>query len=88
MVGTFVFEVKYIKFGQKSDSKKIAILGLLFPEKMLMSKVECRTIKQNIVVELLTRCNKGLESFEKEKAIKNDGLSNLAPPLGLEPKTL
>ena len=79
----------FSKFYKKGNyDQKIAILGLLFSEKMLMSKVECRTIKQNIVVELLTRCNKGLVSFEKEKAIKNDGLSSLAPLQGLEPWTL
>ena len=80
---------KLPKFYDKANyDQKITILGLLFPEKILLSKKECRTIKQNEVIELLTRYNKGLESFKSKKAIKNDGLSSLAPLQGLEPWTL
>lgn len=68
--------------------QKVRILGLLFPEKMIISKTECRTKKQNIVIELLTRVNKGSKELGKEKAIISDGLSTLAPPLRLELRTL
>ncbi|NOY47297.1 MAG: recombinase family protein [Chlorobi bacterium] len=68
--------------------QKVKILGLLFPEKLIISKNECRTKKQNIVIELLTRVNKGLKKFGTKKAIISDGLSTLAPPLRLELRTL
>ncbi|WP_304142244.1 recombinase family protein [Mesoflavibacter zeaxanthinifaciens] len=66
-------------FNSSNYDDKITILGLLFPEKILMEKGECRTIEQNIVIELLTRVSKGLESFKNKKAIISDGLSNIAP---------
>ncbi len=68
--------------------QKVKILGLLFPEKLIISKNECRTKKQNIVIELLTRINRASQKLDTKKAIISDGLSNMAPPLGLEPRTL
>jgi hypothetical protein len=38
----------------------------------------------NKVIELLTRFNKGFKGDKNEKAIRNDGLSTVAPPLGCE----
>ncbi|WP_242158195.1 recombinase family protein [Aestuariivivens sediminis] len=68
--------------------QKTGLIGLLFPEKMIFSKNGCRTKKRNIVIELLTRVNKASQELGTKKAITSDGLSNLAPPLGLEPRTL
>ncbi|MFY0602589.1 MAG: recombinase family protein [Flavobacteriaceae bacterium] len=68
--------------------KKTQLLGLMFPNKLVISKKGCRTNKENIVIELLTRIRKASEKLDIKKAIKNDGLSNYAPPLGLEPRTL
>jgi site-specific DNA recombinase len=75
-------------FEESSYDKKIDLLGLMFPEKLVISKNGCRTKKLNIVIELLTRVDKGFKSIGKEKAIISDGLSNYAPLLGLEPRTL
>lgn len=63
--------------------QKTRLIGLLFPEKLVISKNVCRTKKQNIVIELLTRVNKGLKELSRKKAIISDGLPNFAPPLGL-----
>lgn len=75
-------------FDNGDFDQKVKILGLLIPEKMIISKTECQTKKQNVVIELLTRVNKGYKKLGTKKAIISDGLSTLAPPLGLEPRTL
>ncbi len=75
-------------FGDSSYEQKTSLLGLMFPEKLIISKKECRTKEQNVVIELLTRVNRVSQGLDKKKAIRNDGLSNYAPPLGLEPRTL
>ena len=67
---------------------KTSLLGLLIPKKLIISKSKCRTKEQNIVVELLGRVNKTCGKLDIKKAIISDGLSNMAPPLGLEPRTL
>ena len=68
--------------------QKTGLLGLLFPEKLVISKNGCRTKEINIVIELLTRISKVSRKLGTKKAIISDGLSNFAPPLGLEPRTL
>ncbi|WP_417558732.1 recombinase family protein [Mesoflavibacter zeaxanthinifaciens] len=68
--------------------QKTNLLGLMFPEKLIISKNKCRTKKQSSVIELLTRINKASQKSNTKKAIISDGLSNYAPPLGLEPRTL
>ena len=68
--------------------QKIRFIGLLFPKKLVISKNGCRTKEKNIVIELLTRLNKASQKSGMKKAIISDGLSNFAPPLGLEPRTL
>jgi hypothetical protein len=60
--------------------QKTNLIGLLFPKKIEISKNKCRTKEKNIVIELLTRINKASKGLENKKAIKNDGLSSLAPP--------
>jgi DNA invertase Pin-like site-specific DNA recombinase len=64
--------------------QKTNLIGLLFPKKIEISKNKCRTKEKNIVIELLTRINKASKGLENKKAIKNDGLSSLAPPQRLE----
>tara|TARA_R110002049_G_scaffold309094_1_gene516816 strand:+ start:8027 stop:9574 length:1548 start_codon:yes stop_codon:yes gene_type:complete len=68
--------------------QKTGLLGLLFSEKLVISKNGCRTKQTNIVIELLTRISKASQKLDIKKAIISDGLSNVAPPLGLEPRTL
>ncbi|MFH6767470.1 recombinase family protein [Gaetbulibacter aquiaggeris] len=67
---------------------KTSLLGLLIPKKLIISKSKCRTKEQNIVIELLGRVSKACGKLDNKKAIISDGLSNMAPPLGLEPRTL
>ena len=68
--------------------QKTGLIVLLLPEKLIFSKNGCRTKKRNIVIELLTIVNKVSQELDIKKAIISDGLSNIAPPLGLEPRTL
>ena len=71
-----------------SFDQKTSLIGLLFPKKLVISKNGCRTKENNIVIELLTRINKAPQQLDTKKAIISDGLSNFAPSLGLEPRTL
>ncbi|WP_092465872.1 recombinase family protein [Winogradskyella thalassocola] len=92
-VKTIETAVKMIKnmpqlFENGDFDQKIKILGLLIPEKLIISKNECRTKKTNIAIELLTRINKASKRLENKKAIISDGLSTLAPLLRLELRTL
>ncbi|MDC1276930.1 recombinase family protein [Algibacter sp.] len=64
---------------------KTSLLGLLIPKKLIISKSKCRTKEQNIVIELLDRVNEAFGKLDTKKAIISDGLSNMAPSLGLEP---
>ena len=74
---------------EKADlSVKQKIIGSIFPEKLTYSEKKYRTAKVNEVLLLLTNNINGLGEVKKEKAVKIDGLSSLAPPSGLEPETL
>ena len=66
------------------DGKRI-IAGSLFTEKIVLGNNGCRITKVNEVLELLTRKINSSVVLEKEKAVKNDGLSHLVPEAGLEP---
>ncbi len=70
-----------------SYDTKVQLLGLIIPKKLIISKNGCRTKEKNVVVELLTRVNKVSQRAGTKKAIISDGLSNMAPPAGLEPAT-
>lgn len=39
-------------------------------------------------IESIMLASKGVKSRKNKKEVKNDLLSNMAPPLGLEPRTL
>lgn len=75
-------------FTEANYEQKTELLGLIFPEKLIISKKECRTKSTNVVIELLCRVNAEFKRLGTKKAINNDGLSNLAPQTGLEPVTL
>jgi site-specific DNA recombinase len=64
---------------------KSKLIGSIFPEKLTFSERGYRTTKVNEVFSLLSNLSKG---FKKEKPIKIDGLSSVAPKAGLEPATL
>ncbi|PZR23792.1 MAG: hypothetical protein DI539_02130 [Flavobacterium psychrophilum] len=75
-------------FNQLKDSKKGGLLRTIFPEKLVMEKEGLRTNAKNTVLELLSREYRRLQKGKMKKATKNSGFSNVAPPLGLEPRTL
>ncbi len=67
---------------------KHKIVGSIFPEKLIYSNNNYRTTKLNSFVALITSKTNKLERFGNKKATISSGLSNVAPPLGLEPRTL
>ncbi len=75
-------------FEDSNFEQQNILLGLMFPEKLIISKNACRTKKQSEVIELLTRVNRASQKLGTKKAIISDGLSNFAPQAGLEPATL
>lgn len=64
------------------------IIGSIFPEKLYYSNSTYRTSKLNEVLNLITNAGKDAMDLRNKKAPKNQGLSNVAPPSGLEPETL
>jgi site-specific DNA recombinase len=75
-------------FNRLEDRKKGGFLRAVFPEKIILEKEAFRTNSTNTILELLSRNSKELETAKMKKAAKISGFSNLAPPLGLEPRTL
>ncbi|WP_074961732.1 hypothetical protein [Flavobacterium akiainvivens] len=75
-------------FNQLEDRKKGSFLRTIFPENLIVEKEGFRTNSTNTILELLSRNTKELEKAKMKKAAKISGFSNLAPPLGLEPRTL
>jgi site-specific DNA recombinase len=69
------------------NDDKGPFLGVIFPEKLTLENGKVRTSSLNMVVELLTRFSRGLESNKMEKAIQKNGFSIDAPQPGLEPGT-
>lgn len=66
---------------------KQKLVGSIFPEKLAFSGKKYRTTRMNELLVLLTSNINGLGGLKKEKADIYTGLSNWAPPLGLEPRT-
>ncbi|MEE1897441.1 recombinase family protein [Flavobacterium rakeshii] len=77
-----------IAFEQTKDYDKGSFLNVIYPENLILENDCFRTKNQNEVLELMTRVFKGSEQAKIKKATKNSGFSNVAPPLGLEPRTL
>ena len=67
---------------------KKMIIGSIFPEKLIFDGKNYRTVKDNNFMALIFNNNNVLASVEKKKATHLSGLSNMAPSLGLEPRTL
>ncbi|MCX2718753.1 recombinase family protein [Lentiprolixibacter aurantiacus] len=67
---------------------KRQIVGSIFPEKLIFTGKNYRIGKLNSVVDLITGKNWLSQRVANKKATISGGLSNLAPPLGLEPRTL
>ncbi len=64
---------------------KQKILGSIFPEKIAFDGKTYRTLKMNMVFELLTNNINNLGGIKQQKVVKIDNLSPLAPPRGFEP---
>lgn len=73
----------------KSDGKtKNKILGCILSEKITFDENKDAAISFTPPVSILINASKGLKKGRKEKEVKNDLLSYMAPPVGLEPTTL
>ncbi len=67
---------------------KQLLLGSIFSEKLVFDKRKYRTMKPNSVISLLLNVRDNFEDIKREKVGNKTNLSNLAPHLGLEPRTL
>jgi hypothetical protein len=78
-----------LEYYQKSDGKtKNKILSCILSEKISFDENKDAAISFVTPIEVLLNASKGLKRGKKEKEIKNDLLSYMAPPSGLEPETL
>ncbi len=67
---------------------KNKILGCIFSEKLYLEEKKVATPKFTTPIELLLNASKVLQNGKNKKEVKNDLFLQLAPPLGLEPRTL
>ena len=75
-------------FNLLKDKAKGSFLRVIYPENIVLEKDGFRTNSENYIVELMTRFFNSSQSMEIKKATLSNGFSNVAPPLGLEPRTL
>ena len=68
--------------------QKGILVNAIFPNKIILENDTFRTNSVNSVLQLLTNVFNGLKAGEIKKAIPKNGFSTVAPPLGLEPRTL
>ena len=67
---------------------KNKILGCIFSEKLHLEEKKVATPKFTTPIELLLNASKVLQNGKNKKEVNNDLFLQLAPPLGLEPRTL
>ncbi len=72
-------------YNEASVDVKQKILSSIFREKLTFDGKTYRTLKKNMVLELLTSNINNLGVIKRKKAVKIDSLSPLAPPRGFEP---
>jgi site-specific DNA recombinase len=78
-----------LSFFQKSDGKtKNRILSCILEGKIHFEENKDAAITFTPAISILLNASKGLEKGKKEKEVKSDLLSYLAPAAGLEPATL
>ena len=79
-----------IKSAYQNSSVEVRskLLGSMFPEKFIFDGQKLRTARPNKFVELMSSFSVGLKTMGNKKADISAGLSKMAPPLGLEPRTL
>lgn len=75
-------------FNHLSGEAQASFLRVIYPENLIVEKNGFRTNSVNKVIELLTSKQRDSESMEMKKATPQNGFSNMAPSLGLEPRTL
>ena len=75
-------------FNHLQNKGKGSFLRVIYPENIILEKECFRTNSENAVVELMTRIYGGSQNTEMKKATLSNGFSNVAPSLGLEPRTL
>ena len=74
---------------QRADAEvKQRMIGSIFSEKLCFDGEKYRTAPLNPAIELMVSNIKPFKRAQKKQAPKNRDLSSLAPPLGLEPRTL
>ncbi len=66
---------------------KQAILGSIFPEKLIFSENSYRTPESNELIDLLYNVNKAFGDTQKRKVAKNGDQFHKVIPAGLEPAT-
>jgi site-specific DNA recombinase len=69
-------------------SVKQQLVGSMFSEKLIFENKTYRTKKENPLIPLTCRPDKGSGGSKNNKIPLKAGLSNKAPPSGLEPETL
>jgi site-specific DNA recombinase len=74
-------------YQRASVEVKQKIVGSIFPQNLIFDKNEYRTSPINEAFRLITRVINQLQEAKKQNATQMDGILNLAPPLGLEPRT-
>ena len=78
-----------VGFYKSVDGKtKNKILGCIFSEKLYLEEKKVATPKFTTPIELLLNASKVLQNCKNKKEVKNDLFLQLAPSLGLEPRTL
>lgn len=75
-------------FNHLQNKEKGSFLRVIYPENLILEKECFRTNSENSLVELMTRNYGGSQSMDMKKATPKNGFSNVAPSLGLEPRTL
>ena len=75
-------------FDEADTETKIKLVGSIIKGKMQFLENTYRTSGVNEVLAKIALIPNELQGMEKEKASVSAGLSNLALPLGLEPRTL
>ena len=75
-------------FNHLKNKGKGSFLRVIYPENIILEKEGFRTNSENYIVELMSRFFNGSQNSEMKKATLSNGFSNVAPSLGLEPRTL
>ncbi|WP_081907315.1 recombinase family protein [Flavobacterium gilvum] len=75
-------------FNHLSGEGKASFLRIIYPENLIIEKEGFRTNSRNEVVDVLSSVCGDSEDMEIKKVTPKNDFSNLAPPLGLEPRTL